>query len=125
MRGVGPDFNLVLLNGRQMPASTIQATVAAERARLRLREPRVGSDLRDRGLQDRPRRNADRRHRRDDQHQDGAPARQPGLRTSFGAKGVSTTVGDNLPDDLQGDDFTPEVSGIFSNTFGDDNSASR
>src|SRR3546814_9852886 len=26
VRGVGPDFNLVLLNGRQMPASSIEAT---------------------------------------------------------------------------------------------------
>ena len=29
VRGVGPDFNLVLLNGRQMPASAIQDTVAS------------------------------------------------------------------------------------------------
>src|SRR5262245_38310262 len=28
VRGVGPDFNLVLLNGRQMPGSTIQETTA-------------------------------------------------------------------------------------------------
>src|SRR3546814_485423 len=29
VRGVGPDFNLVLLNGRQMPASSIEATNAS------------------------------------------------------------------------------------------------
>jgi hypothetical protein len=29
VRGVGPDFNLVLLNGRQMPASSIQDTGAS------------------------------------------------------------------------------------------------
>jgi TonB-dependent receptor len=29
VRGIGPDFNLVLLNGRQMPASTIQDTGAS------------------------------------------------------------------------------------------------
>src|SRR5690349_23055920 len=29
VRGVGPDFNLVLLNGRQMPVSSIQDTVAS------------------------------------------------------------------------------------------------
>src|SRR6186713_657869 len=29
VRGVGPDFNLVLLNGRQMPASAIEATTAS------------------------------------------------------------------------------------------------
>src|SRR3546814_5457187 len=30
VRGVGPDFNLVLLNGRQMPASSIEATNRSE-----------------------------------------------------------------------------------------------
>jgi len=29
VRGIGPDYNLVLLNGRQMPASSIQATGAS------------------------------------------------------------------------------------------------
>jgi len=29
VRGIGPDYNLVLLNGRQMPASSIQATEAS------------------------------------------------------------------------------------------------
>jgi len=29
VRGIGPDYNLVLLNGRQMPASTIQETTAS------------------------------------------------------------------------------------------------
>src|SRR3546814_21075079 len=29
VRGVGPDFNLVLLNGRQMPASSIEAPNAS------------------------------------------------------------------------------------------------
>ena len=32
VRGVGPDFNLVLLNGRQMPAASIQDTGARTRA---------------------------------------------------------------------------------------------
>ncbi len=33
VRGVGPDFNLVLLNGRQMPASSIADTMPPVRAR--------------------------------------------------------------------------------------------
>jgi hypothetical protein len=42
------------------------------------------------------------------------------MHSSFGAKGVFDTSVDNLPDSLQGDTITPEVSGIFSNTFGGD-----
>src|SRR6478735_5761224 len=30
VRGVGPDFNLVMLNGRQMPGSSLQATGASD-----------------------------------------------------------------------------------------------
>ena len=42
VRGVGPDFNLVLLNGRQMPASSIaDGAGASELARVRLRQPRL------------------------------------------------------------------------------------
>ncbi len=35
------------------------------------------------------------------------------------------TSADNLPGNLQGDSFTPEISGIFSNTFADERSAWR
>ena len=48
------------------------------------------------------------------------PLDKPGLHTSFGVKGVIDTSADNLPEHLQGDSITPEISGIFSNTFGDD-----
>ena len=35
-------------------------------------------------------------------------------------KGVIDDSGQNLPDHLQGDEITPEVSGIYSQTFADD-----
>ena len=79
VRGVGPDFNLVLLNGRQMPASTHRRHGGASNSRAfdfaNLASEAIAAD---RGVQDQPRQHADRRHRRDDQHQDRASARQPG-----------------------------------------------
>jgi TonB-dependent receptor len=47
------------------------------------------------------------------------PLDNPGMRSSYGIKGVVDTSNDNLPDSLQGDSITPEVSGIFSNTSAD------
>ncbi|MGH8262988.1 MAG: TonB-dependent receptor, partial [Steroidobacteraceae bacterium] len=47
------------------------------------------------------------------------PLDAPGLHTSFGVKGVHDTSAGNLPRALQGDSVTPEVSGIFSDTFAD------
>ena len=76
VRGVGPDFNLVLLNGRQMPASRIEDTVASNSRAFDFANLASEAVAGDRGLQDQPRQHADRRHRRDDQHQDGAAAGQ-------------------------------------------------
>ena len=121
VRGVGPDFNLVLLNGRQMPASRHRGHDRIQLARLRLRESRLGSDLGDRGLQDQPRQHADRRHRRDDQHQDRAAARQSRPAHQLRRERRDRHVGGRTcPDHLQGDEITPEVSGIYSQTFADD-----
>lgn len=120
VRGVGPDFNLVLLNGRQMPASALEDTGAsASRAfdfanlasesisaievyktsRASTPTGGIGATINIKTAR---------------------PLDNPGLRTSFGAKGVMDTSVDNLPNSLQGDSITPEVSGVFSNTFGDD-----
>jgi TonB-dependent receptor len=120
VRGVGPDFNLVLLNGRQMPASSIQDTSASnsrafdfanlaseaiagievyKTSRANSATGGIGATLNIRTAR---------------------PLDQPGLRTNFGVKGVFDTSADNLPDSLQGDSITPEISGIFSNTFADD-----
>lgn len=120
VRGVGPDFNLVLLNGRQMPASAIEATSASnsrafdfanlaseaisaievfKTSRASTPTGGIGATINVKTAR---------------------PLDNPGLRSSFGVKGVVDTSADNLPDNLQGDSITPEISGIFSNTFADD-----
>jgi len=120
VRGVGPDYNLVLLNGRQMPASALEDTQAsASRAfdfanlasesisalevyktsRAATPTGGIGATINIKTAR---------------------PLDNPGLHTSFGAKGVMDTSVDNLPSSLQGDSITPEVSGIYSQTFGDD-----
>jgi hypothetical protein len=42
----------------------------------------------------------------------------PGMRGSFGVKGVVDSSNSRLPSTMAGDEFTPEISGIYSNTFG-------
>ena len=120
VRGVGPDFNLVLLNGRQMPASAVADTNAAntrafdfanlasesisaievyKTSRAATPTGGIGATINIKTAR---------------------PLDNPGMHSSFGAKGVIDTSVDNLPGSLQGDTITPEVSGIFSNTFGGD-----
>jgi TonB-dependent receptor len=120
VRGVGPDFNLVLLNGRQMPASSIAdtgpsnsrafdfANLAAESvaeievyktSRASTPTGGIGATINIKTAR---------------------PLENPGFWSSVGIKGVHDTSNDNLPDALQGDDFTPEVSGIFSTTSADE-----
>ena len=120
VRGVGPDFNLVLLNGRQMPGSSIQDTGASgsrsfdfanlaseavsavevyKTSRASTPTGGIGASINIRSTR---------------------PLEAPGMRTSFGVKGVNDTSSDNLPSNLKGDSITPELSGIFSNTFADD-----
>ncbi len=79
VRGVGPDYNLVLLNGRQMPGVEHRGYRRFELALIRLRESRLRGGQRGRGVQDEPRRDIDWRHRRHDQHQDLASARRSGI----------------------------------------------
>jgi TonB-dependent receptor len=120
VRGVGPDFNLVLLNGRQMPVSSIQDTVASDSrafdfanlaseavsgievyktSRASTPTGGIGATINIKTAR---------------------PLDNPGLHSSFGLKGVIDDSGRNLPDHLKGDDITPELSGIYSDTFGDD-----
>jgi TonB-dependent receptor len=120
VRGVGPDFNLVLLNGRQMPTSRLEDTVASnsrafdfanlaseavsgievyKTSRANTPTGGIGATINIKTAR---------------------PLDNPGLRTSFGVKGVIDDSGQNLPDHLQGDEITPEVSGIYSQTFADD-----
>ncbi|UUY00372.1 TonB-dependent receptor [Sphingomonas sp. J315] len=115
VRGFGPEFNLVTLNGRQMPTSTLGdgasppssrsfdfANLAAEgiagvevykTGRASIASGGIGSSINIKT----PR-----------------PLDNPGLRGSIAVKGVLDTSYN------QGDEITPEVSGIFSTTFMDD-----
>jgi len=117
VRGVGPDFNLVLLNGRQMPASNLNdrsgrafdfANIASEAISQlqvykssRAETPTGGIGATINVITARP-------------------LSRPGMQASVGIKGVHDTSATNLPDGLQhGSKVTPEVSGIYSNTSAD------
>lgn len=119
VRGVGPDFNLVLLNGRQMPASTIADTGASnsrafdfanlaseavsaievfKTSRASTPTGGIGATINIKTAR---------------------PLDNPGFHASVGGKAVYDTSNRNLPGSLAGDDITPEVSGIFSTTSAD------
>jgi len=121
VRGMGPDFNMVLLNGRQMPTANIPgngagisnsrafdfsniATEAVSELQVykttRADKPTGGMGA-----------TIDVRTAR--------PLDHPGLRANFGIKGVMDRAQRNTPSSYPGDSMTPEVSGIFSNTFAD------
>ena len=111
VRGFGPEFNLVLLNGRQMPTAQLTgdntrsfdfANLASEGVRgvnvyktFNATKPSggIGSTI------------DIVTHR---------PFDNPGLVASFGVKAMSDTTNE------AGDDFTPEFSGLYSQTFADD-----
>lgn len=116
VRGVGPDFNMVLLNGRQMATSNLGdrngrafdfANLASEAisqiqvyktSRAETPVGGLGATL---------------------NVMTARPLEAPGMRSSVGIKMVHDTSNDNLPDDVKSSSSTtPEVSGIFSNTFG-------
>ena len=111
MRGFGPEFNLVLLNGRQMPGADLSnesvrsfdfANLASEGVRalnvyktFNAATPSggIGSTI---------------------DIKTARPFDKPGLVASVGVKAMNDTT------NVKGDDFSPELSGIFSNTFADD-----
>ena len=113
VRGVGPDFNLVTLNGRQMPGTTLEGTVESssrsfdfanlaseavsainvyKTSMARLPSGGMGATI-------------DIRTAR--------PLDNPDMVASVGAKMVLDQSVEN------GDDATPEISGIFSTTSAD------
>ena len=117
VRGMGPDFNLVLLNGRQMPASSIEDTSASNSRAFdfanlasesisalevyktsRASSPAggIGATVNIKTAR---------------------PMDVPGLHASVGIKAVKDQSNGRLPDSLQGNNVTPELSGIYSNTF--------
>lgn len=114
VRGFGPDYNLVTLNGRHMPTSSMEDTSASasrsfdfsniasegisgvdvyKTGRASVSSGGIGATINI--LTSRPLDN-------------------PGLKASFGVKGVMDQSTD------KGDSITPEISGIYSDTFADD-----
>lgn len=119
VRGVGPDFNLVLLNGRQMPASNVNdtsvsnsrafdfANLAAESiaalevyktSRASTPTGGIGATI---------------------NVKTGRPLDTRTAVASVGIKLVKDDSATRLPDHLKGQSVTPEVSGIYSNVFAD------
>jgi TonB-dependent receptor len=115
VRGVGPDFNMVLLNGRQMPVSNLGdtkgrafdfANLASEAisqiqvyksSRAETPTGGIGATL---------------------NVMTARPFDQPGLHSSVGIKLLNDTSNNNLPGDVKaGSSKTPEFSGLYSNTF--------
>lgn len=114
VRGFGPDFNLVTLNGRQMPTG---GSVGGSNGSTRSFE---FSDLAAESVS-----GVDVYKTFSATRASGGigalvniktarPLDNPGLKASLGAKAVMDTTNE------VGEDITPEVSGIFSNTFADD-----
>lgn len=119
VRGVGPDFNLVLLNGRQMPASSINATsastsrsfdfanLAAESVAAlevyktsRAASPTggIGATINIKTAR---------------------PLETNRQVANFGVKMVSDESNKRVPDMSKGSQYTPEFSGIYSDVFAD------
>ena len=108
VRGFGPDFNLVLLNGRQMPTAAglgrsfdfgdlasegISAVEVYKSGQADVPTGGIGSTLNIRTTR---------------------PLEAPGMNFTAAASGLHDTSTE------KGDSFTPEVSALFSNTFADD-----
>ncbi len=117
VRGFGPEYNLVMLNGRQMPASSLEATTASssrsydfaniasegvsgvevyKTGRASIATGGMGSTINI--LTTRP------------LH----PMNAAGMKATFGVKGVMDQSTD------EGSNITPEFSGLYSNTFNDE-----
>ncbi len=112
VRGMGPDFNLVLLNGRQMPTSTgsrafefsdlasesISQVDVYKTSRADIPTGGIGATINIRTAR---------------------PLDNPGTHASAAAKGVWDTSDDDLPGRSKRSSVTPELSGIFSTTSAD------
>ncbi|KAF1686990.1 TonB-dependent receptor [Pseudoxanthomonas broegbernensis] len=112
VRGVGPDFNLVLLNGRQMPTVTggrafefsnlasesVSAVEVYKTSRAENPTGGLGATINIKTAR---------------------PLENPGTRVNVGMKGVWDTSDDDMPKRVRGDTVTPELSAIFSTTSAD------
>ncbi|HET7268189.1 MAG TPA: TonB-dependent receptor, partial [Oleiagrimonas sp.] len=119
VRGIGPDYNLVLLNGRQMPATSIQATGPSGSRSFdfsNLSSSAISEvDVYKTGRADVPTgglgATIDIRTAK--------PLDHPGQHGSFTATLIHDGSAQNLPDSMQGSEVTPQLAGIYSNTFAD------
>lgn len=107
VRGFGPEFNLVTLNGRQMPGTGFTRSFNLENlssegvntlelhktARAENPSGGLGATVNIITMK---------------------PLARPGQQASFSAKGIYDTS------NVEGDDVTPEIAGVYSNTFADD-----
>ncbi|MEO3713296.1 TonB-dependent receptor [Roseateles flavus] len=119
VRGVGPDFNLVLLNGRQMPAANLADTTASNARSFDFAnlasEGVAALEVYKTGRSENPTGGI------------GAtiniktarPLDNPKTVASFGAKLVSDDSNKRLPGVIAGSQNTPELSGIYSQVFAD------
>ncbi|MES2673664.1 MAG: TonB-dependent receptor [Pseudomonadota bacterium] len=113
VRGFGPDYNMITLNGRQMPAANLQATSASnsrsydfanlaaesvsgvevyKTGKANLNTGGIGSTINIKTAR---------------------PLKMDGMQASVGIKAVNDTS------TRIGDEVTPEISGIYSDTFAD------
>ncbi len=119
VRGIGSEYNLVLLNGRQMPGANINDTSASDSRSFDFAnlasEAVAAIEVHKTSSADRPTGGL------------GAivnikttrPLDAPGRKAAFGIKGVNDRSNNNLPGKFKGSSFTPEFAGIYSNTFAD------
>ena len=116
VRGFGPAFNLVLLNGRQMPTALLDPAGASSSRSFDFgnlaSEGIAGVEVFKTGRADLPTGGIGSTLN----IKTARPLDNPGLKYSVGAKGVI----DNSVTTLGSETITPEISGIFSNTFHDD-----
>ena len=113
VRGFGPDYNVITLNGRQMPAANLEDTTAsssrsfdfAQLAAESVRSVEIyktgRADLQTGGIGSVINIGTTR------------PLEVPERVLSFSAKAHHDTTNE------EGDDYTPEISGIYSDTFAD------
>ena len=111
MRGFGPAFNLVLLNGRQMPTTGGADNISRSFDFSNLASEGIASvqvyksgkaDVPTGGIGSTLNITTTR------------PLEDPGFKASFAVSAMHDTSTE------KGDDWTPEISGLISNTFADD-----
>ena len=116
VRGLGPDFNLVLLNGRQMPTTDLTDRDGRSFDFSNLASESISQlQVYKTGRADSPTGGI------------GAtinvvtarPFDNPGMHASVGVKALKDTSNDHVVESFKGKSVTPEVSGIYSNTSAD------